>query len=221
MEADVSAIRTLLRFPSMWSALTRVAVLIGSILVFDLSPRAAVVLYVFEAWVCLSLRLGLREPAQGGGASPTRPSAPRIAGRALVSALFSAPILAMPALLICDVLFGSETLSRLLDHLALERGLLASAITVLAVELIDAMRMLRRMRAGAGGAPDAFFVLARAWVLILPAMALAELRLPAGIEGWLMLLAMIGCILLFEGLPVNELRRLGKALESADSTREP
>jgi hypothetical protein len=217
----LSAIRTLLGFPSMWSALTRVTVLIGSILVFDLSARAAVLLYVFEAWVCLSFRLGMREPVQHNGSGPTGPGAPRVALRALVAALITVPILVMPGLLICGVLFAGESISQLLGRLAIERGLVGSAVTVLVAEIFDAMRILRRMRAGLSGAPDAYFVLARVWVLILPAMVMAELRLPAGIESWLMLLAMIGSILLFEGLPVNELRRLERALKATDSTRVP
>jgi hypothetical protein len=203
----------------MWSALTRVTVLIGSILVFDLSARAAVLLYVFEAWVCLSFRLGMREPVQHNGSGPTGPGAPRVALRALVAALITVPILVMPGLLICGVLFAGESISQLLGRLAIERGLVGSAVTVLVAEIFDAMRILRRMRAGLSGAPDAYFVLARVWVLILPAMVMAELRLPAGIESWLMLLAMIGSILLFEGLPVNELRRLERALEATDSRR--
>ena len=212
----MSGIRILLGFPTMHSALMRIAVLILSILIFDLSSRVAVLLYVYEAWICISLRLALRVEAIPGEIV----SGGRIALRAMVAALVSAPVLTFPGLLVCASLFPEATFRELVAEIGAERGLVASAIGVLAIEIVDAIRIRRRLHAGIGELPNAFFVLARAWALVLPAMAMAEFRLGAAIESGLMLLAMGACILLFEGLPPSRLRQLGRALDAADRTRE-
>lgn len=196
--------------PSMRSALFRVALLAGSVLAFGLTPQAAVLLYVFEAWVCLSLGTVARAGARR--AAPAQEGPKPLAFAFAAIALF-APFCLVAAYVVSGILYPGDSFGSVLAAAARDPGMLGSAALVLVAEGLHGLGRVRRPAVDAAGcAPDARFVLARAWVLVLPAMLLDELRFAPAFEAALMLAAMVASILVFEGLPLRELRRLERQL---------
>ncbi len=174
-----------------------------SVLWFALSPAAAVVLFVFEAWVYMTLRAaveGAFERAPGEDSLSMRllwlPLG--IAGAGLVYGV----LLGAYASFVCVVLYDAGDLIGFFTSLMAEPGLLMSATVLVLVELVDAGRYAVVVRGGYRPPPKSLqLTFMRVIVLIFPAALLNGVDAPPTVASWTMLIAMLLSILYFEGLP--------------------
>jgi hypothetical protein len=190
------------------TAALRAAATVGAVLVFSLSPSAAVVLYVIEAWVYLSLRVSLEIALDAAApglrtAQLVRTWLTSVPAAALIFAL----MLGAYAFFICLVLYDSNNVFEFFEQLAAEPGFAPGIASVLAVGMVDAFAYLRRRRAGEA-APNKPHVLTllRVGVLIVPAGILHELGVATDTASWIMLGFMAFVIVFYEGFPKVALR---------------
>jgi hypothetical protein len=190
----------------LFSALLRTGGVLLSVLLFGLSAQAAVVLFVFEAWVYMTLRAAVDGAFDGtrGRLSQQLVWLPLIVfGAGLIYGAVLAPF----AFLIFVVVYGANNLSTFFAELTAEQNLLKIIATLMLVELIDATRHAAAVRRGLVPPPHSLqLTFMRVAVLLLPAALLYGAAARGAASAWVMLIATLLSILLFEGIP-NQARR--------------
>ncbi len=188
----------------------RAVAILLSVVIFGLSPAAAVVLFLLEAWVYMTLRAAVEGTFEGaeGGVGKQLLLLPLIAAGA---GLIYGAVLAPFAFLICVVIYDASHLSSFFAALMTEQNLLKSVAALMFVELIDATRHAVAIRGGWVSPPNSLqLTFMRVVVVLVPAALLHGAAASAAASAWIMLIATLLSILYFEGFPTQATRWLNR-----------
>ncbi len=185
-------------------AALRAAFIVFSVLWFALSPAAALVLFLFEAWLYLTLRIAIDVAVDqaSSGANRLRRLLAALPAKVATGALLFGVMIGVCGFAICSIVYGSKSVTELVTQLLGEPGLASGIGVILLVDSLEAWRYAATQLAGVNPLKNNFLLnLMRVFWLLLPAALLSKLRVSPEFAGWIMLVAMVLLILFFEGLP--------------------
>lgn len=185
-------------------AALRAGFIVLSVLWFGLSPAAALVLFLVEAWLYLTLRLAIDAAVHdaGIGANRMRRMLVALPARVATGASLFGVMVGVCGLAMCSIVYGSKSISELVTQLLGEPGLASGIGVILLVDSLEAWRYAATQLAGVNPLKNNVLLnLMRVFWLLLPAALLSKLRISAEFSAWIMLVAMVLSILFFEGLP--------------------
>jgi len=185
-------------------AALRAAFIVLSVLWFGLSPAAALVLFLVEAWLYLTLRIAIDAAVDkaGSGASRMRRLFAALPAKVATGGLLFGVMIGVCGFAMCSVLYQAKSVTELVIQLLREPGLASGIGVMLLVDSIEVWRYAVRRLAGVNPLKNNYrLILMRVFALMLPAALLAKIRTSSEFEGGIMMVAMVLSILFFEGLP--------------------
>jgi len=186
------------------SAALRAAFLLLSVLWFGLSPAAALLLFLIEAWLYLTLRLAIDAAADAAGNDADRMRRMLVAlpAKMATSGLLFGVMIGICGIAMCSILYASKSDTSLVTQLLGEPGLASGIGVMLLVDSIEAWRYAATRLAAVNPLKNNYLlILMRVFWLMIPASLLAKMRMSTEFTGGIMLVAMVLSILFFEGLP--------------------